>query len=77
MMEELKPCTCGGEAVLISENYGGNAWYYGVRCTKCQKLQTMIDDRDKAIDAWNRRYLEKYIKLNKLWYPYDLQNLEG
>ena len=54
-MEDLKPCTCGGKAVLIAKNYGCNAWYYGVRCTKCQKLQTMIDDRDKAIELWNRR----------------------
>ena len=75
-MEELKPCTCGGRAVLVAENYGCNAWYYGVRCTECQKFQTMIDDRDKAIDAWNRTYLEKQIRLNALGYPYDLPNLE-
>lgn len=53
--EELKPCTCGGRAELILERYDKGAKYYGVRCTKCQKLQTMIDDEAKAVEAWNRR----------------------
>ena len=75
-MEELKPCTCSGKAVLISENYGGGALYYGVRCTKCQKLQTMIDVRCKAIKSWNEAYLRNQIKLNELGYPYDIPNLE-
>ena len=54
-MSELKPCSCGGTAKLITENYGKGAIYYGVRCTKCLKFQSLIDNKEKAIEVWNRR----------------------
>lgn len=53
--EEMQPCTCGGTAKLIAENYGNGYIYYAVCCTKCHKFQTLIDDKEKAIEAWNRR----------------------
>lgn len=50
-MTELKPCPfCGGEAKVI-ESKG----LYWVACMKCCASADVIDDRDKAIEAWNRR----------------------
>lgn len=54
MINELKPCFCGGNAKMITEKYNGKE-FYGIRCCKCQMLQTMIDDKNKAIMRWNKK----------------------
>ena len=54
-MEKLNPCECGGEAKLILECYGPTIIFYGVKCSKCQKTQTLVPDPKKAIREWNRR----------------------
>ena len=51
----LKPCSCGGTAFLIHENYGGNFDLWFVRCDKCQKILTASETMDAIIEAWNRR----------------------
>ena len=53
----LLPCPfCGGEAEFADiRRLGG--WHM-VTCKKCGALTQASLVRDKAIDAWNRRYTE-------------------
>jgi Lar family restriction alleviation protein len=61
-MAELKPCPfCGGEAKLLTENFGEYVW---AKCEVCgvqtsrYYVRAVVDGKDgekRAIEAWNRR----------------------
>ena len=51
----LHPCSCGGKANLVYENYGRGCGMWLVRCAKCQKLLGVEQAMDAIISAWNRR----------------------
>lgn len=54
-MAELKPCPfCGGEA-LGEERYWNSLISYRVFCTKCFSETREFDDKEQAIEAWNKR----------------------
>ena len=47
---ELKPCPfCGGRATLEGNDY------FWVECTSCDAMTRGSEDKQKAIEAWNRR----------------------
>lgn len=53
---ELKPCPfCGGEAYIIL-----NKWVF---CSKCGAESDHFDSKDKAIEAWNRRFRKEDEKI--------------
>ncbi|WP_295562140.1 Lar family restriction alleviation protein [uncultured Holdemanella sp.] len=48
----LKPCPfCGGHATLIYDNQEG----YRIYCDDCDIMTDTDYDKDKIIDAWNKR----------------------
>ena len=63
MPNELKPCPfCGGKAVIHEcvelENEALKAVYtgkIGVHCVDCHVSTTPLDNKNTAIEAWNRR----------------------
>lgn len=53
--EELKPCPfCGGKNIDI-QYLSLTKRYYFCRCLDCEAQTKSKTDKDKAIDAWNRR----------------------
>ena len=49
---KLKPCPfCGGHATLIYDNHEG----YQIYCDDCDIMTDIDYDKDKIIDAWNKR----------------------
>ena len=52
--ERLIPCSCGGKAKLIFEQWGSTACGWFVRCESCGKLLTAADAKDAIIESWNR-----------------------
>ena len=53
-MEELKPCFCGGEAVVREAKYLGLKGFV-VTCLKCGLETRLMEDKNKAVWLWNRR----------------------
>ena len=59
-MAELKPCPfCGGEAEITEfdpfNGYQGSMNMYSVHCKKCGAEIVRNQNKDYAVDAWNRR----------------------
>lgn len=55
-MSELKPCPfCGGEAILDDDQISDWPREYWGECLQCGATGHKTEDRQKAIDAWNRR----------------------
>ena len=64
MSEELKRCGCGGEAIAdMDEN-----WYYFwvVKCPKCGIQTNYYQNKEKAIEVWNRAMGERTAKVESL-----------
>lgn len=58
-MEELKPCPfCGGEAEIVDIDPTPHyvAETHWVACKECKASTNYSKNRDKAIEAWNRRH---------------------
>ena len=52
MSEKLKPCPfCGGAATVVWKG----STIYSVGCFRCSAEITDVNDRDKALTAWNSR----------------------
>lgn len=50
-MDKLKPCPfCGGESYIRNP-----VGMYVCGCDKCRMSSALYKDREKAIEAWNRR----------------------
>lgn len=54
---ELKPCPfCGSKNVRVAENRMDYLFIgYSVHCDGCGVETSYTKDKDKAIEAWNRR----------------------
>lgn len=54
---ELKPCPfCGSENVRVAENRMDYLFIgYSVHCNRCGAETSYTKDKDKAIEAWNKR----------------------
>lgn len=56
MSEELKPCPfCGGKAKLIEEKHREYPSTYIVACKGMCIRQYPYKDKNRALEAWNRR----------------------
>ena len=52
-MKELKPCPfCGGEYIRLWGNEENSYW---CQCTVCLASTSSSDDKEEAIEEWNRR----------------------
>ena len=57
-MAELKPCPfCGGRAFCrwTDEGMEKESYLFYVECDNCYITTTYFYDKEKAIEAWNRR----------------------
>ena len=59
MSEQLKPCPfCGSEGKVFFNDeacyHGGNGTYY-IACAECTSRGKSGNDKQQAIEAWNRR----------------------
>ena len=54
---ELKPCKCGGQAGIfsISVPSDDNCLLYYVQCDECDNRTDYSQNKNEAINAWNRR----------------------
>jgi len=52
---ELKPCPFCGTPPASSEIRGVVGYSFYVHCLECDADGPMLDERDDAIAAWNRR----------------------
>ena len=58
MNEKLKLCVCGGRVkIIISEPEGMESEYdwYDIVCTVCDRVMKYGNDKQIAINKWNRR----------------------
>ena len=52
---DLKPCICGGEAVLIHHLNSHFEMCWGVECQTCKEAEDDYTTPGYAIEAWNNR----------------------
>jgi Lar family restriction alleviation protein len=60
-MAELLPCPfCGGEAVVIAQDFDDGDVWYRPECTKCKcGWRENVETIDEAIEKWNARTKER------------------
>ena len=54
-MDELRPCDCGGEAELMTDELDMSCTKGTVMCMTCYKTGDSFDKWQDAIKAWNTR----------------------
>lgn len=62
-MSRLEPCPFCGSSAQIVEGIRGSYFVNYVKCDKCEaigeKFGNKFSEKDKAIEAWNKRFTEE------------------
>lgn len=56
-MSELKPCACGGDAMVNHKKslYDPTFRRYSITCLKCDNKTVEFGDKETAVKAWNEK----------------------
>lgn len=70
-MPEINPCKCGNTMCGVSHRTILGTTYYAVSCLICEEEGAVKENREDAIEAWNK----KKSGSNKLWERFSLLDL--
>lgn len=70
-MPEITPCKCGNTMCNVSHRTVLETTYYAVSCLICEEEGAVKENKEDAIEAWNKRESSN----NKPWGSLSLLDL--